>query len=65
MKRALRVARKLDAGNCTLNGSGLYRTHDMPFGGHRHSGLGTEGLYHTLDEFMKTKSFVWKGARCG
>ena len=64
MKRAFRVARQLDAGNCTLNGSGLYRTHDMPFGGHRRSGLGTEGLYHTLDEFMKTKSFVWKGARC-
>ena len=34
----------------------------MPFGGHRKSGLGTEGLYATLDEFTKTKTYVWKGA---
>ena len=62
IKRAIRVAERLDAGNCTINGSGLYRTHDMPFGGHRNSGLGTEGLYSTIEEFMKTKTYVWKGA---
>lgn len=62
IQKAIRVARRIDAGNCTINGSGLYRTHDMPFGGHRKSGLGTEGLYATLDEFMKTKTYVWKGA---
>lgn len=62
IQRAIRVARQLDAGNCTINGTGLYRTHDMPFGGHRKSGLGTEGLYATLDEFTKTKTYVWKGA---
>lgn len=61
IKRAIRVAKKLDAGNCTINGSGLYRTHDMPFGGHKKSGIGTEGLYSTLDEFLKTKTYVWKG----
>ena len=60
IQRAIRVARQLDAGNCTINGTGLYRTHDMPFGGHRKSGLGTEGLYATLDEFTKTKTYVWK-----
>ncbi|MBU9734984.1 aldehyde dehydrogenase family protein [Diplocloster agilis] len=60
LEKAYYIAGKLDTGGVILNGSGLYRTFDMPFGGHKLSGMGNEGFYNTLDEMFKVKSIVFK-----
>lgn len=59
--RGLRVAKQLNAGGAVVNGTGMYRTIHMPFGGHKMSGIGTEGFLETLHEMMRTKSIVFKG----
>ncbi len=61
MKRGLRIARQMDAGGAIVNGTGMYRTVHMPFGGHKKSGIGTEGFLGTLEEMVRTKSIVFKG----
>ncbi|TXK77187.1 aldehyde dehydrogenase [Paenibacillus sp. N3.4] len=61
MKKAIHTASKLQCGSVIINGSGNYRTADMPFGGYKKSGLGREGITCTLDEMTQTKSYVMKG----
>lgn len=61
IKRGLRTARQMDAGGAIINGVGMYRTIYMPFGGHKMSGIGTEGLLETLKEMVRTKSIVFRG----
>lgn len=61
LKLARKIASQIDAGGVCINGASLFRTFDMPFGGHKMSGMGTEGFYATLDEYFKTKSIVYKG----
>lgn len=61
MTRALRVAKQMDAGGAVINGVGMFRTIHMPFGGHKMSGIGTEGLLEGLHEMTRTKSIVFKG----
>lgn len=61
IKKARRIADRIDAGSVIIGGGSLYRTFDMPFGGHKMSGMGTEGFYNTLDEYFQTKSVVFKG----
>lgn len=61
MTRALRAAKQMNAGGAVINGTGMFRTIHMPFGGHKMSGIGTEGLLETLKEMMRTKSIVFKG----
>lgn len=56
--RGIQLACQIDAGGVIVGGAGMYRTNDMPFGGHKKSGLGTEGFYATLEEMVKTKSIV-------
>lgn len=60
LQRGLRVAKQLDAGGAIINGTGMFRTIHMPFGGHKKSGIGTEGLLETLREMTRTKSIVFK-----
>ncbi|MFV0528416.1 MAG: aldehyde dehydrogenase family protein [Lachnospiraceae bacterium] len=60
-KRAFGIAKQIDAGGAIVNGTGMYRTIYMPFGGHKKSGIGTEGFLETLQEMMRTKSIVFKG----
>jgi len=62
LKRAFRVASKLKAGGAVINGTGLYRHLDQPFGGYKQSGLGREGVSISLEEFSHIKVYVMKGA---
>jgi aldehyde dehydrogenase (NAD+) len=57
VKRAHRVARRLEAGSVWVN---LYRavTFNSPFGGYKASGIGRVNGIEALDEFLQTKS-VW------
>ncbi|MFC4334474.1 NAD-dependent succinate-semialdehyde dehydrogenase [Salininema proteolyticum] len=54
VKRALRVAERLEAGMVGLN-QGIVSNPAAPFGGVKQSGLGREGGTVGIDEFLETK----------
>ena len=62
MKKALRVASRLECGAVVINGSSCYRNIDEPHGGRKLSGLGREGISSTLEEMTQIKSYVLKSA---
>lgn len=60
MKAAFKVADALECGGAVINGASFFRSFEMPFGGYKHSGIGTEGVMSTFDEMTRTKSIVLK-----
>lgn len=54
------VARQVQSGGMVVNGSSVYRNQMQPFGGHKMSGIGNEGLT-ALEEMTKVKNIVLKG----
>ena len=58
--RAMRVAVRLQCGGVVINGTGMYRSATMPFGGYKKSGLGREGISRTLDEMSQLKTIILK-----
>ncbi len=54
LRRALRVAESLDTGMVGLN-QGVVSNPAAPFGGVKQSGLGREGGFVGIDEFLETK----------
>ena len=54
------VAYAMQAGTAVINGTGLFRSNEMPFGGYKHSGLGTEGTLTSLEECSHLKTIVLK-----
>lgn len=59
-RRIARMATRLEAGDVIVNGASRLRTFEMPFGGWKMSGLGTEGVMCTFDEMTRTKVIVLK-----
>jgi succinate-semialdehyde dehydrogenase/glutarate-semialdehyde dehydrogenase len=59
-KRAWRVAGAMEAGGAVINGASFYRSFEMPFGGWKQSGLGTEGVFSTFEEMTRVKTIVLK-----
>lgn len=60
MRTAARVANALECGGAVINGASFFRSFEMPFGGYKHSGIGTEGVMSTFNEMTHTKSIVLK-----
>ncbi len=60
MKTAFKVANALECGGFVINGANSFRSFEMPFGGYKYSGIGTEGVMSTLDEMTMVKSIVLK-----
>ena len=60
MKTATKVANAMEAGACVINGASFHRSFEMPFGGYKISGIGTEGVMSTFDQVTKTKTIVLK-----
>jgi len=60
MKTAFKVANALECGGSVINGASFFRSFEMPFGGYKFSGIGTEGVMSTFDEMTRTKSMVLK-----
>ncbi len=60
MKTAARVAGQLECGGVVINGASFFRSFEMPFGGYKYSGVGTEGVMSTFDEVTHTKTIVLK-----
>jgi NAD-dependent aldehyde dehydrogenases len=61
MNKALKIASKTKAGGVVVNGSGFYRTSEMPFGGYKMSGMGREGIVHSIEELTQEKTIILKG----
>ena len=59
-KRAFKVARAMEAGGAVINGASFFRSFEMPFGGWKHSGIGTEGVLSTFNEMTRVKTIVLK-----
>ncbi len=55
---AIRVARRIRAGNVTVNGGGRIRP-DAPWGGYGHSGIGREAGDEGFREFFEIKHVQW------
>lgn len=60
MKTAFKVANALECGGAVINGASFFRSFEMPFGGYKFSGVGTEGVMTTFEEMTKIKSIVLK-----
>jgi len=60
MKTAFKVANALECGGSVINGASFFRSFEMPFGGYKFSGIGTEGVMSTFDEMTRTKSIILK-----
>ena len=58
MSKAFKTAAELQTGSTVINGSGNYRTIEMPFGGYKKSGIGREGILNSLDEMTQLKTMV-------
>ena len=51
---------RVEAGGAVINGASFFRSFEMPFGGWKHSGIGTEGVMSTFDEMTRVKTIVLK-----
>ncbi|MBF1027896.1 MAG: aldehyde dehydrogenase family protein, partial [Lachnospiraceae bacterium] len=49
-----------ECGGAVINGASFFRSFEMPFGGYKFSGIGTEGVMSTFDEMTHTKTIVLK-----
>jgi succinate-semialdehyde dehydrogenase/glutarate-semialdehyde dehydrogenase len=59
-RAAYQVASRLDCGSVVVNGGSFFRSFEMPFGGYKYSGMGTEGVSSTFDEMTRVKTVVLK-----
>lgn len=60
MKSAFKVSLEMECGAVVINGSGNYRFSHLPFGGHKMSGMGHEGVSKTLEEMSQIKTIAFK-----
>lgn len=60
-RRAFQMAEKIEAGGVVINGGGCFRLSEQPFGGYKKSGIGREGISHTLLEYTQEKTYALKG----
>jgi succinate-semialdehyde dehydrogenase/glutarate-semialdehyde dehydrogenase len=54
------AAAQLECGGVVINGASFFRSFEMPFGGYKYSGIGTEGVLSTFDEVTRVKTIVLK-----
>ena len=62
MEKLFYVAKRMQAGCCTINGNGNVRRHDQPFGGYKMTGIGREGTRFTLEENTQLKTLFFLGS---
>lgn len=57
--RAVYLARNIESGSVTINGSPAHGVGNFPFGGDKDSGIGREGLNYSIDEMTKLHTIVF------
>lgn len=60
MRKAMKAAIELQAGNVVVNGQTFYRNLQTPFGGYKDSGVGREGQIVSLLNMTQIKNVVFK-----
>ena len=60
VSRAMRFAINMEAGTVGINCTSPSGAFDLPFGGFKASGIGREGIHHSLDNYLETKSVLLK-----
>lgn len=60
VSRAMRFAMSMEAGTVGINCTSPSGAFDLPFGGFKSSGIGREGISHSLDNYLETKSVLLK-----
>ena|SRR6266536_918970 len=58
--RAMRVSKGLEAGTVGINCTSPTGATDMPFGGWKGSGIGREGIFQSIENFLETKTVLIK-----
>lgn len=58
IKTAMKVATEVTTGSMNINGSTLFRSYEMPFGGSKDSGVGREGVFISFDEVTQQKNII-------
>ena len=60
MATAFDVCSRLECGGTVINGASFHRSFEMPFGGYKNSGVGTEGVMSTFDQVTRVKTITLK-----
>jgi acyl-CoA reductase-like NAD-dependent aldehyde dehydrogenase len=60
ISQGLRLAKGLEHMTVVINQHNAYRIDWMPFGGHRHSGLGLSGVRYAMEEMTVVKQIILK-----
>ncbi|KAL2836768.1 aldehyde dehydrogenase domain-containing protein [Aspergillus pseudoustus] len=60
LSRAMRFATSMEAGTVGVNCTSPTGAFDLPFGGYKASGVGREGIHHSLDNYLETKTVLVK-----
>ncbi len=60
IRKAFNVVKRLECGGTVINGASFFRSFEMPFGGYKFSGIGTEGALSTFGEVTKIKTVTLK-----
>ena len=56
--RAMRFATSMEAGTVGINCTSPTGAFDLPFGGYKASGIGREGIHHSLENYLETKTVL-------
>lgn len=60
ISRALRIAHEISTMTFVVNNHTAFRVDQMPFGGHKLSGLGMGGVKYQVEEMTRTKQIILK-----
>ncbi len=60
MKKAFKICSELECGGTVINGASFHRSFEMPFGGYKNSGVGSEGVMTTFEEVTRLKTITLK-----
>jgi acyl-CoA reductase-like NAD-dependent aldehyde dehydrogenase len=60
ISRALQIAKKISTMTFVINNHTAFRVDQMPFGGHKKSGLGMGGVKYSIEEMTRLKQVIIK-----
>lgn len=60
ISKALQIAKEISTMTFVINNHTAFRVDQMPFGGHKRSGLGMGGVKYAMEELTRTKQIIIK-----